>query len=471
MNKKEIRLRFCYFCVKMYLTKNGKGTDMLKTKTGKILFFAAIGTVLLLALLTACFFLVIRPRRDGVLYRYTRDGYVACDYRGENEELIFPEKINNKPITGIENGVFEGDSTLASVTLPASLVRVGDRAFAYCESLASVQFPASLESIGKSAFFECVALSSVTLGDSVKTIGKYAFFGCSSLGELTLNEGVEQIDEYAFFGCSSLAEVVVPNSVVRLGGGVFSSCAKLSTLTIPFVGERQSETEYTYLGYLFGASDVRENGNFLPLSLRNVTVTNTSVIGTSAFLDCKNLSSITLPDSLVEIRDSAFSGCTSLETIELRESLLSIGESAFFGCTKLSAIAIPSGVTRIERATFKGCTSLAEVTLPDNVTSIGYSAFEDCAALSSIVLPADLEIIDSCAFQDCTTLTSLYIPASVNRIGTFAFLNCNWLWSVSFGNKEGWRLSGSEDLLSLETPRSNARMLRNSYNSYTWKRG
>eukprot|EP00913_Durusdinium_trenchii_P015902 g14943.t1 len=81
-------------------------------------------------------------------------------------------------------------------------------------------------------------------------------------------------------------------------------------------------------------------------------------------LGCKSLSSLTLPDSVTEIRHRTFANCSSLKEVTLPRSVTQIGDSAFTSCT-----------------------SLTSLMMFDSVTEIGCGAFEDCGALRSLTLP------------------------------------------------------------------------------------
>ena len=84
-------------------------------------------------------------------------------------------------------------------------------------------------------------------------------------------------------------------------------------------------------------------------------------MGDQAFSYCKNLTSITLPNSVTCIGDSAFSGCKSLTDITIPDSVMSIGNYAFENCENLTNITIPSSVTNIGQRAFQDCKNLAQV--------------------------------------------------------------------------------------------------------------
>lgn len=70
-----------------------------------------------------------------------------------------------------------------------------------------------------------------------------------------------------------------------------------------------------------------------------------------------------------------------------------IGNSAFYDCKNLKSVTIPDSVTRISAQTFKRCRSLESITIPNGVTYIGEGTFSNCDKLTSVKLPESLEII------------------------------------------------------------------------------
>ena len=210
-----------------------------------------------------------------------------------------------------------------------------------------------------------------------------------------------------------------------------------------------------------------------------------TMIGYNAFIECDNLTSITIPNSVTLIDDMTFTGCSNLESVILGDSVTIIGEWVFSECTSLTSINIPDSVTTIEKGAFCNCTNLQEfkgkfasedgrgiiidgvfesfapaglteynipnsvteigdyafswcesltnVTIPDSVTMIGNYAFYGCSSLTSITIPDSVTTIGYHAFRDCSSLTSATIPDSVTEIGDFAFYHCEAITSVTLG--------------------------------------
>ena len=140
-------------------------------------------------------------------------------------------------------------------------------------------------------------------------------------------------------------------------------------------------------------------------------------VGTYAFRDCAELTSVSLPAGLEEM-----------------------GSSVFRYCESLTSITIPAGVTSIGGDFFYGCASLKSVTLPDSLWDAGGCTFMDCTSLTSVRLPANLRDIAWWMFKDCTSLTSVTIPRGTVEVKKEAFDGCTSLKNVTFtGSAADWK--------------------------------
>lgn len=86
----------------------------------------------------------------------------------------------------------------------------------------------------------------------------------------------------------------------------------------------------------------------------------------------------TVKYGITSIGESAFLGCRGMTELTLPNSITSIGDCAFYGCTGLTELTLPNSVRSIGDGAFSGCSGLTELTLPNIVTRIGNSAFADC---------------------------------------------------------------------------------------------
>ena len=140
-------------------------------------------------------------------------------------------------------------------------------------------------------------------------------------------------------------------------------------------------------------------------------------VGTYAFRDCAELTSVSLPAGLEEM-----------------------GSSVFRYCESLTSITIPAGVTSIGGDFFYGCASLKSVTLPDSLWDAGGCTFMYCTSLTSVRLPANLRDIAWWMFKDCTSLTSVTIPRGTVEVKKEAFDGCTSLKNVTFtGSAADWK--------------------------------
>lgn len=199
-----------------------------------------------------------------------------------------------------------------------------------------------------------------------------------------------------------------------------------------------------------------------------------TAIQSNAFVGCKSLSSVSIPNTVTSIGSSAFNGCTSLVTANIPDSVTRVGTASFYGTAivnaqsgpvyyvgpwvvdsdsstaveiksdtvgiadqafynnKLQSLRIPSGCKYIGSAAFGSNSSLTEVTIPSGVEVIGYSAFESCEYLSVLSIGSNVKEIGGRAFYNCKNLENVTIPSSVTKIGRFAF-NETKAYSLSSG--------------------------------------
>ena len=163
-------------------------------------------------------------------------------------------------------------------------------------------------------------------------------------------------------------------------------------------------------------------------NLRSITGKNIELIGTLAFIDCKNLEEVNFSKA-VRIMQYAFYGCTGLKRVEF-EVARDVRISAFENCTNLENAILPYAGTISQKA-FKNCRKLTEVNF-DVVTKVGEEAFRDCISLKYarfradpdrttsgnpagiIPPPDDSIIINSNAFRGCRSLQILDIRYAWN---------------------------------------------------------
>ncbi|HIR37948.1 MAG TPA: leucine-rich repeat domain-containing protein [Candidatus Limisoma gallistercoris] len=130
--------------------------------------------------------------------------------------------------------VFEGCEGLTSIRFESGseLSDIADRTFYGCTGLLSMSLPESVVGIGESAFYGCTGLLSMNLPENVTTVGKSAFYGCSGLAMMSLGESLETVGESAFQDCSALADLHLPQTANSVGNRAFYGCLSLRTVRV-----------------------------------------------------------------------------------------------------------------------------------------------------------------------------------------------------------------------------------------------
>ena len=241
----------------------------------------------------------------------------------------------------------------------------------------------------------------------------------------------------------------------------------------------QPPTSYYSLTSATIPASVTYNGNTYPVTgigygafmqdreLVSVTIPNSvTSIGRLAFFNC-GLTNVTISNSVTFIGDGAFAACSGLTSLAVENgnpnydsregcnaiietasntliagcintfipnSVTAIGNCAFDGCRGLTSITIPNSVTTIGNEAFYYCEGLTNVTIPNSVTTIGDQAFQYCENLTSMTIGNAVATIGDNAFCACKGLTSVTIPNSVITIGKGGFNGCEGLTSVAIGN-------------------------------------
>lgn len=143
--------------------------------------------------------------------------------------------------------------------------------------------------------------------------------------------------------------------------------------------------------------------------------------------------------AVTSIGDHAFSNCKDIISVSLPNSLKEISDWAFVGCESLKNIILPTALTTIGSAAFKDCMSLTEIIIPYNVSMVGSSAFWGCKNLKQVSMHESNAQISDYMFYGCLTLESVILSDSIFKIGDNAFYNCICLQNIFYkGTAASW---------------------------------
>ena len=226
------------------------------------------------------------------------------------------------------------------------------------------------------------------------------------------------------------------NCTYSLGGG---------NIHYPIVSPAEYITNVEFawdlIGAVSGRIDARENtlkdGALARSNIRTLNLTPyMESIAASCFAGCQNLTQISIPKNIVEIKNEAFGGCNGITTLTLPSHLTKVENYAFQNCKALKTVNIQlnNNICSVGRSLFGGCDGLQEITFGENFNTISTAMFEKCAGLTNIELPSTIQTIESAAFQECSALKR--IVTSAKYIGLKAFQSCGVLEKVILTNNQ-----------------------------------
>lgn len=216
-------------------------------------------------------------------------------------------------------GAFYDNEVVTGITLPASVERIGERAFCYCQSITSFNVPenSKLRFIGDWALDSC-EFTSFNFPETLESIGRFAF------------------------SCSFIESVYVPSKAV-LDFGAFGECSKIKSF------EASPDNPY------YSSEDgVLYNKD------------KTSIV---YFPAKTTLYEYTVPDYITAVEPYAFS-YSQLHKLVLNDNIETVGEYAFYrSYTEL--IVFGKGVTALGDNVFRSNWGTHYLTVPENITTLG----------------------------------------------------------------------------------------------------
>jgi hypothetical protein len=372
-------------------------------------------------------------------------------------------------VTSIGSSAFQSCWSLTSVTIGNGVTSIGIGAFVGCTGLTNVMIPYSVTGIGAGAFNDCTSLTAITVAPTNSVYSSVAgvLFNKSQTtliqcpggkaGSYTIPNGVTSIGSAAFEYCASLTSVTIPNSVTSIGDGAFMNCTSLTGVyfkgNAPSLGSSVfSDDDNATVYYLVETTGWGPTFGGLPTAPWDLNYTNNNgAITITGYTGSGG--AVTIPGTInllpvTSIGTNAFSNCTNLTSVTIPNSVTNIGNGAFAFCSSLASVTISNGVTNIGDGAFVVCYSLTNVTIPNSVTSIGNDAFSWCTSLTSVTIGNSVTNIESFAFFNCYSLTGVYFLGCPPSLGPSVFygdpnviiyyLRGTTCWGTTFGGLPTW---------------------------------
>lgn len=371
--------------------------------------------------------------------------------------------FGTEPIEGFKKlDQLKDDETVAySFYIPSNLNKltilngkIREYSLSNLDTVTTLNISENVTSIENSALVNCNnniyrTIDGITyLGNDTKSCLWIMDVVDKTLTEYIISVDVVGISSGAFKDCASALKIVFPSSCVYVGEGALSGCKSLEELTIPFVGKSENYVDNSYyskLGYIFGSSEYDNSYQvtqkysedqvytaYVPNNFKKVTIQGGTIgdnalegfssledinllgvtkINNNAFLNCNNITSVSISDSVVEINESIFRGLSKLELIQIPF----IGKNSQDNNTKSALLGYLFGEEEFEN------TTLTEQCY-DVENYVGYYIPN---SLKRVSLTS--EIIPYGAFSNCKNIENVYLSDTISYIGYNAFLNCDLL--------------------------------------------
>ncbi len=332
-------------------------------------------------------------------YAFAHTGIRTVDF-GDNIEEIGPS-------------AFYHSSSMLSITIPASVKRLGDRAIGGMY-LADVIFEdfSNIEEIGCDAFTYTVWYSEslgyvvmdeylvgyvgtdtdLTIPASVTVILAGAL-SHSDYTSVDLNNVVE-IHDYAFVYSNSITSIHLPASLKYIGYEAFYGCDFVSGGVTWDAGFNPD-----YIGY-YAFGDLTSTDIFSVVDAQDIVI-----FGDYLYWGQDCVGDIVVPSNVTKLAPYAFAFATQVTSISLPNTITEIPEWAF-ASLRFSSFTIPDSVVSIENNAFQ-YSQITSIYIPDTVVSIGEEAFYSCANLTSVTFedPSTLQSLDNNIFRETPVYT------------------------------------------------------------------
>lgn len=350
-----------------------------------------------------------------VTYKGREFSVIAIDGAFSDNTELAAVKLHNS-IVSLGTRAFEGCSSLHSISGLENITKLGEACFSGCESLISIDLPESLKTIDKKAFSGCTRLTSLAIPNNVNSIGSQAFQNCSSITSIKLPANLLTLAGGLFQGCVSLVNFEIPSSITTIEDNVFNGCVALQSMIIPEnVKELGNKTFYGCNNLKKITIEKSPSGLFTHSDVFTFCPIKSLLLGrniSSCFSENTNLSEVIINSTVTKIPKNAFRGCKDLKSIVIPRSVVEIGEYAFSN-SGLEKIIFEDGADDIKfnlevaswdeqtPHTFSGC-KLEDIYLGRNLTISGRAQAPDLGGNPYTFFP--------------TTLRNLTIGDYVNNI-------------------------------------------------------
>ncbi len=357
---------------------------------------------------------------------------------------------------------FAGCSNLSYVKLPENLTTIYSSAFNRCTSLTEISLPSLLTKIDGTAFSNCPNLDNIDTSKNMNFIYEDNILMTSNKEEILFiaNKALKNVNTFSIpdgikswnYSLSSYSNI----KILNIPKSLESINISLIPLAIENIVVDQNNANFYVENECLYSYDKKKL--LLAFTKNDTVILNQNVenIGEYSFMCAPNITSVTLPETILSIGEQAFSRCKKLETLYLGKNINSIDPLFAYNIHNVHLIVDNENNNYSVETTENGDilynkdkTTLISViyqiqgtfNLANTVKVIGHYAFHCQDQMTSIILPEGLTEI-SYSFNYCNSLTEITIPSTVEKISGAAFSNADNLTKIHI-DKPKDSISGS----------------------------
>ena len=371
---------------------------------------------------------------------------VPTNDKGESTNCLYNKKDNEivhgwknveipKSVTEITNMCFQNNPSITSIKLHANVDTLSE--FLYMDNLENVDLN------GNTKF-------TIEDGTNLLHNGNQIF---AAWGDVKIPESIYAGSGINFSGFSSITSIEIPDNFIFYSASDFKNLPKLTNIvyngSYPYINGNCIYDDSGEIYVAWGEVTIPDS-IYEPIldgfeSVTSVKLNkNVSSLGTSAFTNLPNLSSIELNENetykvlsdekggcLYEpnndsgiyaawgevtipstIASPLLDGFASVKKVTLHEDVTNLPDNAFRG-TKITSLDIPASVTSISQSAFNGLTDITDITISeenqyfDIINGFIFQYDRFVYAWGDAIFPSGKTNISDLSFENCHSLKSL----------------------------------------------------------------
>lgn len=307
------------------------------------------------------------------------------------------------------------------------------------------------------AYFATDVLSFTLREDGTYSVKKGAYFNkfaAVTVPETYNGAKVSVVSASAFAYAIGVKIINIPDTIEIIEvGTAFTGTSKLEEINIYETGNAVSPRYSSHEGVLYSRDVAGLELAVFPRgkSGEYVVFDGTKLIGSRAFYNASNVTSVTIPGSVAIIMPSAFMGCRNIETLTIldsdnpnEESGLKIADHAFYNLRNLTTVNLPARLSSFSPAMFSSTGKLSTINIAKGgsmyaskngmVTNAAGDTLIYCPSgrTGYVRIPAGIATIAAGSFMQHYSITEVYVSYSVATIENNAFELCTDLQTLTF---------------------------------------